>query len=84
MWCVSNLGIWNCVGFCYRLLEYICWQVTFRNITKFEWDHQYYQGNLISVTDKFMAYSLKGMLVNISASLLASLMYEVLNQVFNR
>lgn len=37
-------------------------QIQFKTITKFEWDHQYYLGNLVSVTNKFTAYCVKGKL----------------------
>lgn len=35
-------------------------KVKISTITKFEWEHRYYSGNLISCTDKYTAYSIKG------------------------
>nr|CAB3240816.1 enhancer of mRNA-decapping protein 4-like [Phallusia mammillata] len=35
-------------------------KVKVNTITKFDWEHKYYTGSLISVTDTYIAYSIKG------------------------
>ena len=42
------------------IVDYCFLQVKIQPVAKYDWEHKYYYGNLIAVSNSFLAYAIRG------------------------